>query len=288
MMDIYRDRLGLGKADMVRIEHDDAMVAHVFRVGEEAILKVCPRPNDYLRELYFLRRLQGVLPVAKIMGTVDPEEGVHGAILMQCLRGALMRQEECREGLAYETGQLLARVHMCREEKFGDAIRAETLCDDPRLHYREKFEEEFSECVGHLPKELLEKVRGYFEQHVDELLDVDGPCIVHRDFRPGNIIVFQGKIQGIIDWARARLSFSQEDFCLLEHMEWEDLQEGKVAFLEGYASVRPVPDYGGIMPLLRLSKAIGVVGFLVKSGKWRQHERLYRNNRHYLEMLISQ
>lgn len=58
------------------------------------------------------------------------------------------------------------------------------------------------------------------DTHINLLDSVDGPCIVHRDFRPGNIIVNEGKIQGIIDWAGARASFVEEDFCPLEFGEW--------------------------------------------------------------------
>ncbi len=41
---------------------------------------------------------------------------------------------------------------------------------------------------------------------------MDGTCVVHRDYRPGNLIVHDGKLQGIIDWTGARTSFAEEDF----------------------------------------------------------------------------
>ncbi len=110
--------------------------------------------------------------------------------------------------------------------------------------------------------------------------------MVHRDFRPGNVIVFNGELQGIIDWAGGRASFAQEDFCPLEHGEWSSNPSYKKSFLAGYGSIRPVPEYGSMVPLLRLSRSFATIGFLVKTGTWNtSHARLYQSNRQYLLML---
>ena len=91
---------------------------------------------------------------------------------------------------------------------------------------------------------------------------------MHRDFRPGNIIVHEGKLQGIIDWAGARASFAEEDLCSLEHGEWSNNPHSIKPLLAGYASIRPVPDYMRLIPFLRLNKAIATIGFTVKRGTW--------------------
>lgn len=69
-------------------------------------------------------------------------------------------------------------------------------------------------------------------------MSVDGPCAVHRDYRPGNLMVHQGKLQGIIDWAGARASFAEEDFCSIEHGEWMVAPHLKKALLDGYTTER--------------------------------------------------
>ena len=141
-----------------------------------------------------------------------------------------------------------------------------------------------NECRNHLPKELIEKCRRYYDTHLDLLTSVDGPCIVHRDFRPGNLIVFEGKIQGIIDWAGGRASFAEEDLCSLEHGEWPNNPNRQKSFLTGYASIRPIPDYKNLMTFLRLSKAIAIIGLTVKRGTWdNNHSRVYQYNRRFLE-----
>ena len=181
-------------------------------------------------------------------------------------------------------GASLARIHCSRVAGYGDLIQPDELCSNPQVPFTLKFDEGFAECSDHLPKQLLEQCRLYFDTHINLLATADGPCIVHRDFRPGNVMVHEGKIQGIIDWASARASFAQEDFCSMEHGEWATNATNKKSFLAGYASIRPVPEYSAMMPLLRLNKAIATIGFTVKIGTWdTTHARLYKTNRQFLE-----
>ena len=71
LIPLYRQRLSLQRATFSRIDHDDAMVALVYKVtqptGTELILKVCARNNDYLREVFFLKHFCGILPVPRII-----------------------------------------------------------------------------------------------------------------------------------------------------------------------------------------------------------------------------
>ena len=107
---------------------------------------------------------------------------------------------------------------------------------------------------------------------------------MHWDFRPGNIVAFNGTIQGIIDWSSSRSDFAEEDFCLMEHDDWANDPATKESFLSGYASIRPVPDYTEIMPLLRLNKALASIGFTVRTNTWAtKNAQFYERNRQYIE-----
>ena len=287
----YQELLTLHTSIFERIDHEDAMVAVVYKIiltsGEQLILKICDRPNDYLREVLFLKHFTGILPVPKIVQVVEPTEGIHGAILMECLPGALLKTEELTETLAYEIGRCLALIHSERLPGYGDPVQGD-LNADARIYFTLKFEEGLNECRHHLPIELIEKCQSYYKANVDLLMAVDGPCIVHRDFRPGNLIVHDGKLQGVIDWAGARASFAEEDLCSLEHFEWSNNHHSIKHLLAGYASVRRVPDYTRLIPFHRLNKAIATIGFTVKRGTWENRDsRIYRYNLQFLEKLFE-
>ncbi len=289
---LYQKRLNLQNASFFPIEHEDAMVAMVYKVtlapGKELILKICSRTGDYLREAYFLEYFTGKIPVPRIIQLVPPETGIHGAILMECLPGALLKIMDLNGKMAYEIGEVLAKIHLNPVQGYGDLTQPDDLSSDPRIHFTMKFQEGLEECTNHLPNTLMEKCCRYYDRHIDLLTSVDGPCIIHRDFRPGNIMVLEGQLQGIFDWSSGRGGFAEEDFSPMELGEWSQDFTYKSSFLAGYASIRPIPHYHDIMPLLRLSRAIAVIGFTVKRGTWETtHTKIYQINREFLETFLK-
>jgi Ser/Thr protein kinase RdoA (MazF antagonist) len=284
----YKKRLSLSDdAEFIRIVHKDALVAIVYKITQPnappLILKICERPQDYFRELYFLKHFSGVLPIARVINVIEPGSVIHGAILMECFPGSLLQASDLTEELAYKIGVTLAQIHLNRTSAYGDLTEPHNLNADPRVYFTLKFDEGLLECQSNLPKELLQRCRQYYDAHVDLLLAVDGPCIIHRDFRPGNIMVNDLKLQGVIDWASGRTGFAEDDFCPWELGEWGTNPAYKNAFLIGYVSIRPVPNYASIMPFLRLNRAIATIGFTVKQGTWdNSSSGLYKINREFL------
>jgi len=290
LADLYRRKLHLSNAIFSYIDHEDAMVAAVFQISQpgslDLILKVCSRKGDFLRESYFLSRFADKIPVPKIIQLIEQNAGLDAAVLMECVQGNLLKSETITKALASEIGSLLARIHLEHAEGYGDLTDASQLNSDPRIPFAVKFEEGLEECKGHLSKSLLKTCRHHFDKDIDLLLSADGPCVIHRDFRPGNIIASEEKVQAIIDWSSGRGGFAEDDFCPLEFGEWP--VGCKSAFLEGYASIRKVPDYKPMMPLLRLSRAIAAVGFTVKRGTWEsKNSKLYQFNLNHLQSLDS-
>lgn len=292
LISLYKHRLNLLAAHFTLIDHEDAMVAMVFKVaqpnGEEFILKICSRTGDYFREAYFLNHFNGKIPIPRVIQLVPPKDDLHGAILMEFLPGKLLSTESLTDKLCFEIGSLLATIHLDLVKGYGDLTEPGRLSSDPRIPFMQKFDEGMDECRDHLPFSLLENCRRYYDNHIDLLLKADGPCIIHRDFRPGNLIIDHGKIQGIIDWSSARGGFAEEDLCPLEFGEWSAHASYKNSFLTGYASIRKVPDYHRFLPLLRLSRAIGAIGFVVKRDTWQgKGSKIYRFNRQYLESVLA-
>lgn len=285
----YQQRLGLQDATFTRIDHEDGIVAIVYEViqvsGKKSILKICPRSKDYFNEIYFLKKLaNGCVP--RVLQNLPPEEGINGSILMEYISGKLLQKEDYTQLLLYEIGRQLASIHLHRATGYGDLTQPNELQAEPSHYFASKFDEVFSECKEHLPKMISEKCYQYYTAHQYLLKTVDGPCFTHRDFRPGNIIVEDNKFQSIIDWSAARAGFAEEDFCPIEHGEWQMGLADKNSFLEGYGSVHPIPEYNAIMPLLRLCRALNVIGFTLKDGSWKsKNEKIYTFNYDFIKAL---
>lgn len=291
LVDPYLKYLHLENASFFLIDHEDAIIAIVYKIeheGQEFILKISPRRNDYLRELFFLKTLKDQIPIPHVLQIVPPESGLDGAILMQCLKGNVLQIEDLTDELAYEIGAVLARIHSNRMDGWGDLIVSHQLSHDPQIHFTFKFEESLSECKDHLPKNLIDQSRSFYESHVHLLKGTDGTCLIHRDFRPGNVMVDEGRLQGVIDWSSGRAGFAEEDFCHLEYGSWGTNPHIKSSFLQGYESIRPVPPYQTLMPFLLLNRAIAIIGYLVKTETWQsKNAKLYQSNRSFLEKFFK-
>ena len=286
----YQEKFGLQTASFSLIDHQDAIVATTYRVtqsnGKELILKISDKKRHYSSEFYFLKLLSNKLPIPHIVNTLPPKREIRGAILMEYLPGSLLKPSEMTTSLAHELGQSLARIHLSRFPGYGDPTQGQLITDDPKEHFTFKFEEGLEECKNHLPSHVLNASQCYYHSHLNLLSSVDGPCAVHRDFRPGNLIVHNGKLKGVIDWAGARVSFAEEDFCFIEHGDW--LKKYRDTFYLGYSSIRQLPHYLPLIPFLRLNKAIATIGFLVKRDTWETTDRhLYQFNRQILEDIVK-
>lgn len=137
---LYKERLNLNDATFSLVDHDDAMVAIVYRItqptGAKLILKICDRTNNYLREVYFLKHFADILPVPRIIQVVQPEIGINGAILMERLPGSLLKRTDFTDEMAYDIGSLLARIHLHRVTGYGDLIQTDSLSFDPHGIWR--------------------------------------------------------------------------------------------------------------------------------------------------------
>jgi hypothetical protein len=106
----YVEKFNLQNGTLMRIEHEDALVAMVYKFqssDREYILKICARTHDYLCEVYFLNYLANKLPVPHIIKMIQPKADAYGAILMEYIRGNLLKTTEFTNTLAYEIGSLL-------------------------------------------------------------------------------------------------------------------------------------------------------------------------------------
>lgn len=293
MLEQYKVLLNLEKeVSFSKIEHDDAMVADVYKVERFQkpclILKICERFRDYTSEVYFLNHFKNQIQVPAIVKTLPPSQENHGAILMEYLSGELLNPSLITREIAFQLGKSLATIHSNKTDGFGYLNRKSQLALEPTSYFKEQFLESIDECRNHLPSSLIAKLCHYFDKTLHLIEKTDGPCIIHRDFRPGNILIENNHLSGIIDWSSARSSFAEDDFCSIFHGQWGDFNGYKEHFFEGYTSIRKVPEYHQLMPLLRLNRAIAFIGFTVKRHTWNTIDsKLYQFNRHFIDYFFK-
>ena len=116
LIETYSEYFGLNEAVFSRIDHNDMMVAVVYRVelssGKSLILKICTRNKDFYRELYFLNVLEGFLPVPKVLIVAEPTDNRAGAILMEYLEGFILNESDWTHDLAYEVGKKISTASL--------------------------------------------------------------------------------------------------------------------------------------------------------------------------------
>ena len=289
----YQKLLNLGRdIKFIKIDHEDTIVAQVYKIERPAkdplILKICPSFDHYRSEVYFLKYFLQKIPVPNIISSVEPTKENHGVVLMEYLTGQLLNPELITKDLAFEIGQCLATIHANKAPEFG-YINKKLIMGKSTRYFKEKFLEGIDESKNHLSEALIDKCYNYFNTLEYLIEKGDGPCIVHRDFRPGNIIVENNQLKGIIDWSSARFGFSEEDFCSAQYTEWKNFNGYKKYFMEGYSNIRRIPNYSPLMPLLQLSRAIAIVGFTIKRGTWNtSNSKLYQSKKNFIKNFFQE
>lgn len=271
--DTYRRYFNLHDATFELVEHEDATVGIVYKVivpdGKCYILKISKHTRHYTREKYFLSLLKDTSFAPRIIDYIEPKPDLYGALLIEYVPGRLLTLNDYAKKLVYEVGSILARIHCYKFLGFGDPSNSKDFIHEARLYLSQEFEEGFSECKDYLPALLLKRIRAYYESHSSFLRSVDDACLMHNDFRPGNILICDNGGISVIDWASSRAGLAQEDFYYIESGDWHFSSGLKKDFFAGYASVCSVPDYSHILPLLCLSKALNILGFTFKNDRWK-------------------
>ena len=89
------------------------------------------------------------------------------------------------------------------------------------------------------------------------LPEPDGPCWTHFDYHPGNILVIEDNISGLIDFESSHGGSADMDFIKIKLQVWDKYPGTKTAFIEGYSTVRRLPDIENTLPFYTLYVAFG-------------------------------
>ena len=242
--------------------------------GEKVVLKLPFSRSKVKREQKVLTLLQGRLPVPQVLDCWLGNEEIPGALLLSCLPGAPLKAPVTPDH-CYALGELLAHLHLVKTAGFGDDYEQ---VSEPTA-WRQSFVDYLAEwpalCQAILAPALLARTIAKYQELLTLLPPPDGPCLIHMDYRPGNILMAEGAITGLIDFESARGGSAERDFCKIKDELWDNDPATRQPFLEGYQSVRPLPDLATALPLCELQNALASLAWCLRrhttSGPFFEH-----------------
>lgn len=227
--------------------------------GERVILKRSYNKAKLHRECRMLKLLADVLPVPRL---IEFWEEAH-AMLLSYIPG-LPIMGPIDTGLAFDMGALLAGMHRVSLEEYE---LVESFSRDWWGSIRHVFRTWLDQCKTQMPDDLIRDSQAKFYELYEGLPLPQGPCAVHFDYRPGNILVDHGKIVGLIDFESSRGGSADLDFVKIKTYVWDEYPGTETAFLKGYTSIRQLPDIHRSLPLYTLYNAIGGISWCVRRGQ---------------------
>ncbi|MCR8641151.1 aminoglycoside phosphotransferase family protein [Paenibacillus sp. N1-5-1-14] len=261
------------KLNVANIEDvPDSFSSDVYKLtlasGENVYVKIPFNKDKLFREYQILETLKGVIPVPKVLDIWYGDDNITGALLLSAIQG-MPCTGDMDEKLSYQIGVNLAMLHEVKPPGYGFHLANGYKLLDPndwRLHIKSNFQKWKEPCKEILDPELYKRCILHFDGVFSALPDPDGPCMVHMDYRPGNILVNGNEVAGIIDFESARGGSSEIDFTKVNRYIWEVNPRTKIPFIEGYQSIRPMLALERVLPFYDFYDAFNAVVWCKNRG----------------------
>ncbi|MEK3748673.1 aminoglycoside 3'-phosphotransferase/choline kinase family protein [Paenibacillus sp. FSL E2-8871] len=248
---------------------------------DNVYVKIPYNRDKLVREFEMLERLKGVIPVPKVLDFWDGDNRSVGALLLSAIDGVPCTSN-IDQSLAFQIGNYHAMLHEVTMPAYGcygsDGFQM-VENNSWRLYLKNNFEKWKEPCKELLHPDLFEKCITHFDRVYSALPEPDGPCVVHMDFRPGNILIKDNKVVGIIDYESARGGSTEIDFTKINRYVWEVNPLTRLPYVQGYESVRPLLDLEAIIPFYSFYDAFSAVVWCKTRG--------IENNKAFLQESIE-
>lgn len=261
----YIDQLGINVSDVFNVPESFSSEVYslLLKNGEKVILKIPYNKSKLLREYKMLELLKDKLPVPKVLDFFEGNENLKGALLLSYIDGNPIIGEIDKK-LAYDMGELLAKLHVVPMKYYQ---LTEDNTKDWWISIKTRFKEWTKECENGMTPHMLNKCIKVFEKMYKDLPTPDGPCVIHFDYRPGNILTKNNEIKGLIDFESSRGGSSDIDFTKSKLYVWDKYIGTKEAFINGYKSIRPLPDIEKTLPFYLFYNGFGGVAWCVRRNE---------------------
>ncbi|MEV4312524.1 aminoglycoside phosphotransferase family protein [Actinocrispum sp. NPDC049592] len=218
-------------------ELTEASYNTVYRIrtnGQGRILKVAPDPtapglaheHDLIRtEAMFYTQAKGRIPVPEVIHADDEH------LLMTELPGHnwFGRDEPNHAELRRELGAIVAKLHTIEGETFGYPQQP------PKATWREAFTGMLEDVLNDAERYGVDlpEIKDSLGKNAHLLDAIRKPVLVHFDLWPGNILIHDNRISGLVDGERAFWGDPAAEFVSLSL--FGDIEDDK-DFLEGYGN----------------------------------------------------
>ncbi len=214
----------------------------------------------------------------------EGNEDVTGALLLSEINGVPIT-EKVDPALAYDIGVHHARLHAIipNEQDFKSSVsnvygRWSEFIERQFYSFAEDVKEVIDPC-------LYEQSLKYFDRQVKLLPSPDGPSFIHMDFRPGNILVHENQVVGIIDFESVRIVATEIDFTKINCdilMKYPGTWD---AYQKGYESIRPLIDLQEVLPFYLFTDAFNAIGWCKRRGI-EEHQTFLQESLAYLNVFL--
>lgn len=259
-------------------------------MGDHVILKIPSRREKLFRETKMLQRLADTsLPVPTVLDIWEGDEEIPGTMLLSFIDGDPASVESITEDLSYQMGKLLGELHLVPMPGFGNDSEHGFLYVENNDWWNfiwAKLDRIFASSAPHLSTDTFQKMNDYFQTFQKNPPPIHGPCAVHTDYRPGNILVKDGQVTGLIDFESGRGGSADFDFSKMKLYVWDTIPGTERAFEDGYASIRPLPDLDTLLDFNALFHALNHIDWCVIRGI-EKNEQFLSDNLRIVEKIVK-
>lgn len=195
--------------------------------GHQYVVKRPWSKAKAIKEARALTRLVEHPRIPRLLGL--HEQGEHAYLLLEGFDAIPWCDiESAGKELVVDLGRAVRMIHACSEESFEGESSWHALLRSNALRYRELVRTHSADAQ--LAADALDLLRSQL-RHAPDSCDA---VLVHFDLRPGNVLLDDGRLVGIIDFESCRGGHPSMDLFKIWQQVWRPRPVTRAWFLAGY------------------------------------------------------
>ena len=218
----------------IEIKTSNGNLSHALRrsAGGEIAEVTAEHPGLGTEAMLIDAAKKAQVPVPDIYYVLQDEDQLGAGFIMAWLEGETLgarivrsdKYKTLRNGLAAECGRLLARIHAI---DLDDSKLREQLTEVSPKEFVEQIWEKYQALET--PQPMIDYTARWLLGHLPDNFE---SCLVHNDFRNGNLMVSEEKVVAVLDWELAHIGDPMRDLGWICVNSWR------------FGSTQPVGGFG--------------------------------------------